>query len=317
MSSPTLKPADPVFKPFQPPSGGDLTLRSSDGIEFRVHSLLLHIASTVFSDMFQVGTNNHQVVDLAEDSQTIGLMLEHIYPVKSPVIDTFDKLEMCLTVARKYDIKGMMGNLDAELRCGAKSELVAGDPLRACVLADSFDLSEAGKVLARLVDWKTQLLTPEALTRLKTLSPRSELSVRLVGTQAARANILSEILFGFTQYPMNPSTSPARSIPICQNCDKIRSSTVVFVPSWMVHWSHSVYKILVTHDFKDLPPGCNFLDPELLPRLAQQPKVNASMVCAKCVGAAKASEEYVIWVSRVRDVIDSRLRNLDHLYERP
>ncbi|KEP47891.1 BTB/POZ domain protein [Rhizoctonia solani 123E] len=153
---------------FHPPTGGDLTLRASDGTEFKVHSLLLHIASSVFADMFQVGTNNHRVVDLAEDSQTLSLMLEHIYPVKSPTIDSFDKLESCLTVAQKYDIKGMMGNLDAELRCGAKSELVAGDPLRACVLADSFGLSEAGKVLARLVDWKTQLLTPEALTRLRT-----------------------------------------------------------------------------------------------------------------------------------------------------
>ncbi|KAJ1309961.1 hypothetical protein OPQ81_006720 [Rhizoctonia solani] len=317
MSSPTGKPVEPDSKLFQPPSGGDLTLRSSDGVEFKAHSLLLHIASSVFSDMFQVGTNNHRVVDLAEDSQTISLMLEHIYPVKTPAIDSFGKLEKCLTVAQKYDIKGMMGNLDAELRCGAKSELVSGDPLRACVLADSFGLSEAGKVLAQLVDWKTQLLTPEALTRLRTLSPRSELSVRLIGTQAARAAILSEILFAFTQYPMNPSTNPARAIPICQNCDKIRSSNVVFIPSWMVHWSHSVYKILVTHDYKDLPSNCNFLDPELLPRLVQQPKVNASMVCSKCVSIVKQSEEYVAWASRVRDVVDGRLRSLDHLYERP
>ncbi|CEL51993.1 hypothetical protein RSOLAG1IB_00530 [Rhizoctonia solani AG-1 IB] len=317
MSSPAVKPVEPDSKPFQPPSGGDLTLRSSDGVEFRVHTLLLHIASTVFGDMFQIGTNNHQVLDLAEDSQTLSLMLEHIYPVKSPIIDSFDKLEKCLAVAQKYDIKGMMGNLDAELRCGAKSELVAGDPLRACVLADSFGLSEAGKVLARLVDRNTHLLTPEALTRLRTLSPRSELSVRLVGTQAARATILSEILFGFTQYPMNPSTNPARAIPICQSCDKIRCSNVVFIPSWMVHWSHSVYKILITHDYRDLPPTCNFLDPELLPRLAQQPKVNASMVCTKCVGTAKGSEEYATWVSRVRDLVDSRLRSLDNLYERP
>ncbi|KAH7340685.1 hypothetical protein B0J17DRAFT_652405 [Rhizoctonia solani] len=317
MSSTTNKLAESDSTIFQPPSGGDLTLRSSDGSEFKVHSLLMHIASSVFSDMFQVGTNSHRVVDLTEDSQTISLMLEHIYPVKSPAIDSFDKLEKCLTVAQKYDIKGMMGNLDAELRCGAKSELVAGDPLRACVLADSFGLSEAGKVLARLVDWKTQLLTPEALTRLRTLSPRSELSVRLVGTQAARATILSEILFAFTQYPMNPSTNPARAIPVCQNCDKIRSSNVVFIPSWMVHWSHSVYKILVAHDYKDLPPTCNFLDPELLPRLVQQPKVNASMVCSKCVGIVKGSEEYIAWASRVRDVVDGRLRSLDHLYERP
>lgn len=277
----------------------------------------MRIASSVFSDMFQVGTDSHRVIDLAEDAETISLMLEHVYPVKSPAIDSFDTLEKCLTVAQKYDIKGMMGNLEAELGCGAKSELVAGDPLRACVLADSFGLAEAGKVLARLVDSNTRLLAPEALTRLKMLSPRSALAVRLVGTQASRAAILSEVLFGFTQSPMNPSSHPARALPACPVCDKVRSMSVVFIPSWMVHWAHSVYKILAMHDIKGLPPDCNFLDPELLPKLTQQSKVNMSMVCIKCVYSVKQSEEYVTWAMRVKDTIEARLRSLDHLYERP
>ncbi|KAG8785446.1 hypothetical protein FRC12_017558 [Ceratobasidium sp. 428] len=92
---------------FQAPPGGDVTLCSTDGVKFCVHSAILSVASSVFRDMLAVGTaGKDQVVDLTEDGKTLSLMLDFIYPVhKTPTILERTILHSYLEVARKYDLR--------------------------------------------------------------------------------------------------------------------------------------------------------------------------------------------------------------------
>ncbi|KAG9077569.1 hypothetical protein FS749_010532, partial [Ceratobasidium sp. UAMH 11750] len=68
----------PAFS-YQPPAGGNLSLKSADGAIFLVHSVLLGMASSVFADMFSAA-NRSDVVELTDDAESLSLMLRFIYP---------------------------------------------------------------------------------------------------------------------------------------------------------------------------------------------------------------------------------------------
>ncbi|KAF8603556.1 hypothetical protein BDV93DRAFT_442257, partial [Ceratobasidium sp. AG-I] len=107
---------------FRPPPKGDITLRSSDGVEFQTHSAILNLASSVFEGLLVVGTAK-DVVELSETAETISLMLRFIYPnEKTPLMTSFEMLAQCLEAAHKYDLAGMLGTLDDQLATKASSE---------------------------------------------------------------------------------------------------------------------------------------------------------------------------------------------------
>lgn len=85
---------------FKPPLGGDVSLRSADGKIFCLHTLILSLASSAFSDMFAIGTQSTEIIDLSDDSEAISLMLGFIYPsALPPVVVTYELLEKCLRIA--------------------------------------------------------------------------------------------------------------------------------------------------------------------------------------------------------------------------
>ena len=67
---------------FRPPPGGDIILRSIDGVEFLVHSVILGVASSVFEGLLQVGTNR-DAVELSENAEILSLVLRFIYPTSA------------------------------------------------------------------------------------------------------------------------------------------------------------------------------------------------------------------------------------------
>ena len=94
----------------------DAILRTSDKVDFYVHSQILRLASTVFDGMFttpqppaetgatQIGSSR-PTIDLTEDSVTIEHLLRYYYPVIDPVIEDLGVLDRVLTAADKYDMK--------------------------------------------------------------------------------------------------------------------------------------------------------------------------------------------------------------------
>jgi hypothetical protein len=98
----------PVAKaPFNDTTA-DIIIRSKDGVNFYVHSLVLSLASPFFKTMFTLpqATCNETTptIDVTEDSRTLDRLLRFCYPIDSPSIcglaDTADVLEAAI----KYEM---------------------------------------------------------------------------------------------------------------------------------------------------------------------------------------------------------------------
>ena len=118
---------------------GDVILRSihgSDRRDFRVHKLLLSLASPVFKDMFGIpqplspASPDVDIVDMVDPPQALGVILRFIYPSSPPVIDDLSLLSEVLTLADKYDIEAARSRLRPSLVKFAKT-----DPLRVYAIA--------------------------------------------------------------------------------------------------------------------------------------------------------------------------------------
>ncbi|KAG8974439.1 hypothetical protein FRC05_007238 [Tulasnella sp. 425] len=84
-----------ALSPFDYDSAGDCILQSSDGIHFKVIRQFLVTASTVFADMFAVGsvpTNDGSlpIVALTEHSNVLKALLTMLYPTDIPKPSTTD-----------------------------------------------------------------------------------------------------------------------------------------------------------------------------------------------------------------------------------
>ena len=69
----------------------DITLRSSDQVDYHVHKIILSTSSPFFKSMFSlpqtdatVSVNQNPIIDLPENNKTIGALLTRIYPTPIP-----------------------------------------------------------------------------------------------------------------------------------------------------------------------------------------------------------------------------------------
>ncbi|KAI9064032.1 hypothetical protein FKP32DRAFT_590281 [Trametes sanguinea] len=131
MASDTASKApSPGPSPFDQPSA-DIILRTSDLVDFRVHSPILIQASPFFATMLSLPQPRPQrsdvksegassdatapqavpdsdsvpVVDVSEDSATLELILRILYPIPKPKMDRPDMLVSALRLARKYEME--------------------------------------------------------------------------------------------------------------------------------------------------------------------------------------------------------------------
>ncbi|KAF8607161.1 hypothetical protein BDV93DRAFT_542171 [Ceratobasidium sp. AG-I] len=302
---------------FQPPAGGDITLRSSDGTSFRAHSILMSLASSVFHGMLSVGVQGDGLIDLAEDAESVSLMLEHIYPVKSPNLQSIGEYAKCLEIARKYDVKGMMDTLNEQLCWGERNGVVNANPIEACILADTFGLPNASEVAARIVDFRVNLRDSGELVDGLGKFPQWKLPVRLVGKQAARAEALARILFTFDQYPMDEFAACGdneNQFLLCDMCEERAAETPVSAPTWLLRWSMAVYNLALNHDLQALPDEVKVTNPDSVPRLInyQEGEDRWPMCCNYCVAGVQSHEKYSSWAGVVVNVIQKCTAELDN-----
>lgn len=119
-------------------ASADVILRTSDGVDFYTHKLILSLASPFFADMFSLPQPSSDsessplrgadsippVIDVAEESMTIDCLLRFCYPVRDPAMLSMEVLDRVLGAAVKYDLAEAVELVHDKLR-----QLVSSKPL--------------------------------------------------------------------------------------------------------------------------------------------------------------------------------------------
>ena len=124
----------------------DIILRSSDQVHFRVHKLILTLASPIFADTFSIPSppsktpdDEVQVVTLSEDSTTLDIALRHIYPVRTPKGDKLQYASILSEFARKYQMETW-----DELIAGYLTDSIERDPVGVYAIAVTYEYNDIG-----------------------------------------------------------------------------------------------------------------------------------------------------------------------------
>ncbi|KAI0056150.1 hypothetical protein BV25DRAFT_1832532 [Artomyces pyxidatus] len=187
----------------------DIILRSSDDVDFRVHKLILRLASPIFSDMFSLPSpvptslaadetrHGLPVVKLAEDANTLDFILRWSYPVATPKVAELRTITLILDAARKYGIDALYASLAADL-----SRAVDSDALGVFAVATSFGLEVVAALAAvHSLALPLELLDSAELSHLSIYSYNKLLQYRFACGKSASAVTKKRNWFGRTDCP--------------------------------------------------------------------------------------------------------------------
>jgi len=133
--------------------------------DFRVHKLVLSLASPVFKDMFslpQPTSDNSrgsrvaelEIVEVMDPTNALEAVLRMIYPFAPPSFDgNLDTLVECLVITDKYDTKGVKSRL-----CGVLAQASHTQPLRVYAIACRFGFATLADSTSRLIFSSTHLV---------------------------------------------------------------------------------------------------------------------------------------------------------------
>ncbi|KAG8692276.1 hypothetical protein FRC09_011338 [Ceratobasidium sp. 395] len=223
--SPVPSPPNAGFQ-----DGGDFTLKSyPEEIEFRVFRLFLMTASPVFQDILTSGSGP-PVMDLAEDAETISVLLQYIYPRENPTIKDYKLFEKVLEAAHKYDL----GFIISDLRTSMRSELadfayLRAKPLQMYSLAVRYDFKKEALTAAKLTIGKYAFATREGATELLALNIPTNDAVLLMRMHMAREAALTSLF-------LHPDSNLRyfAGFPIkCVSCKRVGGSLSELQKSWM------------------------------------------------------------------------------------
>ncbi|KAL6300885.1 hypothetical protein BKA93DRAFT_800099 [Sparassis latifolia] len=158
------RPASPVSPqwaqhPFDNPAA-NVILRSSDNIDFCVHSVILSEASPFFKDMFSLqqplvdhtkpdGLDEYRdgrpVIVVGEDSRTLDSLLRLCYPITDPELKELTEVRAVLEAALKYQMEQATAIAAKALRTFAH-----GEPLRIWAIACRLRLEVEARYAAGL-----------------------------------------------------------------------------------------------------------------------------------------------------------------------
>ncbi|KAG9080454.1 hypothetical protein FRC06_006563, partial [Ceratobasidium sp. 370] len=286
---------------FQPPAGGDVTLRSSDGTLFITHSLLLSLASKVFSDMFG-STTVADIVELAEDAEAISLMLAFIYPVIRPPINTIPLLEKAMLIAHKYEIEVLEETLKQS--SGQQRDLIRKDPVRVLYLAKKYGFRETQTLAAKLVarcDY--DMTTVDGLLKLAKEYPEWSHVIGVVGVQAVRSHILNSISVNDLRPRSDDEYHMACNACWGSGMDEWRRQ-----PGWAKGWVSSLTHALAHKHLDDCDSYFELSHLETL----------RGSCCIKCIEKTLLKRvAFEEWARGARAVIERKLAPLDVLFQPP
>ncbi|KAG6919769.1 hypothetical protein DXG01_001608 [Tephrocybe rancida] len=124
---------------------------SEDPTQFHVHQCILSAASPFFHDMFTLPqapnvSRQIQVVPVSETRDTLGTLLQFVYPTEDPHIESLDELVSVLCTAVKYDFMGVIASLRKIL---VSLRFVRVDPTRVFAIASRFELEDEARIASK------------------------------------------------------------------------------------------------------------------------------------------------------------------------
>ncbi|KAG8734464.1 hypothetical protein FRC11_009993 [Ceratobasidium sp. 423] len=261
MSKSATDPAAVTPFAFQPPAGGDVILKSCEGTVFNAHSVLLSLASTVFAGMF-ASASTADPIDLAEDAETISLMLAFIYPVTPPLIATVDRLEKVMHFSQKYDIAKMIEFVEGGVL--PESELIHSDPVRLFRASVKYGFPAIKSLAVKAFRPKhCDVLSPSGLVKLARYFPEASSVIGLIGAQIVRTHIVPKIVtkvFGSMRprfEKAHKSSSDNHLLYMsCRACwDEFRTrSRDEYTPGWWSAWLDLVERELINEPMHKCEP---------------------------------------------------------------
>jgi hypothetical protein len=125
----------------------DIVLRSSDGVDFRVHKLIISLASTDLIDNNSIVQDDAlPVITVSEDGRTLAKLLELCYPVTYSYLWNLDTAHEILGAATKYKMTKVIQL--AKMQCMG---LIKEAPLRVYFTAIRYGWKEEARMAAKCV----------------------------------------------------------------------------------------------------------------------------------------------------------------------
>ncbi|KAH7325323.1 hypothetical protein B0J17DRAFT_723092 [Rhizoctonia solani] len=221
--------------------GGDLTLRSTDGIDFSVHSIILSLASPVFSDLLAT-ENRSEIVQFSEEAEVLALVLKFIYPKPTPMISSMDLFNDAMRVANKYQLGNMKSRLREQLNLAVSPVSIYANPIGAFYVASKHGFCTEAKLATSLVLQQCDLRTEDDLGELLKAATNlaSAALVELNGILLVKTGVLTDVLFRFESTPMTINSN--REFLICKACrDAMTTSRPPIPPPWQIRWARWIF----------------------------------------------------------------------------
>ncbi|KAL5637137.1 hypothetical protein ACGC1H_000951 [Rhizoctonia solani] len=302
---------------FTPPSGGDITLRSSDGVSFLVHSTILKFTSSTFNGMIATCTSK-TTIELSESASDVSNLLRFIYPNKLPLTIGPDMLPGCLKAVQKYNVEGAVEIIDELIALDTPPhKFLSSDPIRVFQLALQFNLVKTRAAATPLV------ISAAGQVDFCDLSQASEFAqkysplglVYLMNFQAMRAKLLSDVLFQFDIAPIQPLQSDPDMFwdLCCQPCRNVNKTAYKRIPpSWALAWVRLVYKTLL------ISPGPLAKSDYLFQSTVLGRFQERQDVCQECLSDYRLYSNQGVrfdhWAQVIKDALEAQLAKLELLY---
>ncbi|KAG9124976.1 hypothetical protein FRC07_009498 [Ceratobasidium sp. 392] len=292
-------------------AGGDVTLRSVDGVEFSVHALVLSLASPVLADMFSTAMQQ-SVVDVAETSEMLAFMLKSIYPLPPPPVSSFEMLRKGFHLADKYQLDSMKNRLRNELFVKTSSVSAFADPLRALALAIELGFDDVAKLATSVASESHNFRKTKNLVRLAEAVPSISPFVKMIGIPSARTSILISVLFRFHERPMSLFQYQPAGALLCSSCFATYYNSVRYSPpEWQARWANWVFQELNTRDISDAGDVFTLESFKVAVCKGEVPFPEDSCSCHIQIPSYKG--QFEAWAAEVRRCLISRLKTLKPL----
>ncbi|KAI0675375.1 hypothetical protein C8Q78DRAFT_540381 [Trametes maxima] len=186
--------ATPSVSPLFNHDDADVIFRSCDGVDFRLHKVILRLTSPVFRDMFSLPDeptqgDAPQTVDISESSETLENLLSFCYPMENPDFMQLSRLLSVLGAAKKYDITFIIKPLMSNLK-----KFLPSEPLRLYAIAYAMEDGDLARAAAkRLLDVPSFYNPPDPPSELELIPALALCAVgayRAKCVEAARAAFL-------------------------------------------------------------------------------------------------------------------------------